>query len=81
MMIVPWAHDQPDNAERCRRLGVSRTVWRNQYKGALVARELDRLLGDPSYASTARNIANKLAQEDGVRTAVDELEACLRVHG
>ena len=31
MMIVPWAHDQPDNAERCRKLGVSRTVWRKLY--------------------------------------------------
>ena len=30
MLVVPWSHDQPDNAERVRRLSVTRVVerWR-----------------------------------------------------
>jgi len=74
MMIVPWAHDQPDNAERCRKLGVSRTVRRDRYEWERVARELDRLLGDASYAARAREMADGLAEEDGIKAACDELE-------
>jgi UDP:flavonoid glycosyltransferase YjiC (YdhE family) len=75
MMIVPWAHDQPDNAERCRRLGLSRTVRRDRYRSPIVAGELDRLLRDARYAARAREIGSQLAREDGVKAACDELEA------
>jgi UDP:flavonoid glycosyltransferase YjiC (YdhE family) len=74
-MVVPWAHDQPDNAERCRRLGLSRTVSRDQYKWETVARELDRLLGDARYASRAREMAERLAEEDGLGAACSALFA------
>ena len=66
-IVVPWAHDQPDNAARCRRLGLARTVRRDNYKWEVVARELDRLLGDRAYASRARELADRLAEEDGLR--------------
>ncbi len=75
MMTVPWAHDQPDNAERCRRLGVSRTVWRNAYRSENVARELNRLLNDQAYQNNARAIADRLAGENGLKAACDALEA------
>ncbi len=74
-MVVPWAHDQPDNAERCRRLGLSRTLRRDKYKWEVVARELDRLLGDVRYASRAREMADRLAEEDGVNAACSALFA------
>ena len=75
MIIVPWAHDQPDNAERCRKLGVSRTVWRNVYRSANVARQLERLLSDASYQDNAYTIANRLRGEDGLKAACDKLES------
>lgn len=75
MMIVPWAHDQPDNAERCRKLGVSRTIWRNSYRSGLVAREVDRLLTDKTCQVKARTIASCLADEDGLKAACNALEA------
>jgi UDP:flavonoid glycosyltransferase YjiC (YdhE family) len=74
MMIVPWAHDQPDNAERCRKLGLSRTVRRSQYRWEVVARELDRLLGDAQYANRAREMAERLAVENGLHAACDALD-------
>jgi rhamnosyltransferase subunit B len=73
MLIVPWAHDQPDNAERCRRLGLSRTASRDNYKSRVVAKELERLLGDARYSRQAREMAANLAGEDGVEAACDEL--------
>ena len=71
MIIVPWSHDQPDNAERCLKLGVSRTIDRSGYSAAAVAKELDRLLKEPSYAAKATEIAEKLNGEDGLRVAAD----------
>ncbi len=32
MLIVPWAHDQPDNAERIRRIGAGRWLRRDHYR-------------------------------------------------
>jgi len=75
MMIVPWAHDQPDNAERCRQLGVSRTIWRNTYRSAKVAQELQQLLSSPSDSNNAQKIAGRLSTEDGLRSACDAIEA------
>jgi UDP:flavonoid glycosyltransferase YjiC (YdhE family) len=74
-IVVPWAHDQPDNAARCRRLGLARTVRRDNYKWEVAARELDRLLGDARYASRAREMADRLAEEDGVSAACSALFA------
>ena len=74
MLIMPYSHDQPDNARRMRRLKVARVIQRNDYKPSRVARKVKAILEEPEFALRARNIAEKLAQEDGVRTACDALE-------
>ena len=73
----PPAHDQPDNADRLTRLGVTRTLYRKRYSSERAATELGQLLGDPSYARRASAISQTVRQEDGVRTACDALEALL----
>jgi hypothetical protein len=42
MLIVPRAHDQPDNAARAARLGISRTIPAQRYTADRAAAELDR---------------------------------------
>ena len=74
MLIMPYSHDQPDNARRMRRLGVSRTIQKSAYTPARVAKELEALLGDSAYAGRSREVAHRLAKEDGVKTACDALE-------
>jgi UDP:flavonoid glycosyltransferase YjiC (YdhE family) len=44
MLVVPFAHDQPDNGMRVERLGVARNLAREQYQGERVASELKELL-------------------------------------
>lgn len=39
-IVVPYIGDQPDNAARVERLGTSRTIPRDQYSAARVAKEL-----------------------------------------
>jgi UDP:flavonoid glycosyltransferase YjiC (YdhE family) len=78
MIVVPWSHDQPDNARRVVRLGVARTIPRAKYGAGRLATELGELLRHQSYANAAEQSAAELAKEDGVRSACDGLEAALR---
>jgi UDP:flavonoid glycosyltransferase YjiC (YdhE family) len=73
-LVMPCAWDQPDNAERARRLGISRTITRNRYVSHRVSTELRLLLDDPAYSQRASEIAAKVRQEEGARAACDALE-------
>lgn len=77
MIVVPWSHDQPDNARRVVRLGAGKMIPRGKYRAARVARELHALLSGASYAGSAAWCAAELAKEDAVRTACEGLEAQL----
>jgi UDP:flavonoid glycosyltransferase YjiC (YdhE family) len=77
MLVMPYAHDQPDNAERVVRLGVARTIPRQRYTAERAARELQRLLDTPSYSERAREVGRLVREEDGVRAACDALEAVI----
>jgi len=80
MLIMPYGHDQPDNAARARRLGIARTISRRDFKVDRVAAELRRLLDEPRYAERATAISRELHAEDGTRNAVDAIEALLARH-
>jgi UDP:flavonoid glycosyltransferase YjiC (YdhE family) len=73
MLIMPYSHDQPDNARRMRRLGVAESITKKGYTPAKVARRLKAMLADPNYGETARNVAQQLGHEDGVGAACDAL--------
>jgi rhamnosyltransferase subunit B len=74
MLIMPYSHDQPDNARRMNRLGVARVVQRSSYKPWRVARLVKAMLADPEYGQKAQSVAQTMAREDGVKTACDALE-------
>jgi UDP:flavonoid glycosyltransferase YjiC (YdhE family) len=77
MLVVPWSHDQPDNADRIQRLGVGRSLKRSKYNARNAAGELKRLLHDERYAATANKVGAKIAGEDGVSAACNVIEAAL----
>lgn len=77
MLVMPYAHDQPDNADRVTRLGIARTIPRRRYTPERAAAELHALLDDPNYAQRAAKIGEQVRQEDGVRAACDALETLL----
>jgi rhamnosyltransferase subunit B len=76
-LVVPFAHDQPDNAARLVRMGFARSVSRHQYTTTRVAAELRKLLNDSRYTKRASDIGKQVRQEDGVRTACDAIEELL----
>jgi len=74
MLIMPYSHDQPDNARRMRRLGVARVIHRNYYTPPRAAHKIREMLAQPAYAEHALEVKRQLDREDGVRTACDALE-------
>jgi UDP:flavonoid glycosyltransferase YjiC (YdhE family) len=77
MLVMPYAHDQPDNAERLRRLGIARTISRERYNARRAAAELRRLLDDPLYSQRASQVERQMRDENGVAVACDALESLL----
>jgi rhamnosyltransferase subunit B len=78
MLVVPFSHDQPDNAMRAERLGVARTVARNDYRAERAASALKALLERPEYSASASKVAEAISTEDGVGAACDALESIAR---
>lgn len=75
---MPYAHDQPDNADRLTRLGIARTIPRHRYTPACAAAELRHLLDNPAYSQRASQVAEQLQQDNGVQAACDALVALLQ---
>lgn len=75
MLVMPYSHDQPDNARRVRRLGVARVIRRANYTPVRVARKLQSMLQEAEYERRAQEIQKQLQQENGIKSACDALEA------
>jgi UDP:flavonoid glycosyltransferase YjiC (YdhE family) len=74
MVIVPYAHDQPDNALRVARLGISKTVRRRDYSAGSARRALEALLTDAMVPGRCAAVKEQLAHEDGAGRAASEIE-------
>ncbi len=77
-LIMPYSHDQPDNAARVQRLGTSCTISREQYSASRVVKKLSELLENPSYAAEAAEIGRIVQAENGVSVACDAIETQLK---
>ena len=71
MIVVPFSHDQPDNANRVARLGVARVVPRGRYRADRVADALGALRGLEAQAAL---VGRAVSSEDGAAAACENLE-------
>ncbi len=78
MVIVPFSHDQPDNAARCERLGIAAVVPRRQASAARLAAALRRVLDDPAVTQRAAAAGAGTRAEHGAATAADAIERVLK---
>jgi len=78
MLIVPFAHDQFDNAARIARLGVGRTLPRAETRIAPLAAALSALLADTALAARSRTMGDRIRAEDAPALAAAALEGLLR---
>jgi UDP:flavonoid glycosyltransferase YjiC (YdhE family) len=75
MLVVPFAHDQFDNAERVRRLGVAKVVSRSRYSASTAEATLHSLLENDAYKQPAFDVSQIIREERGkavAALAIDE---------
>jgi UDP:flavonoid glycosyltransferase YjiC (YdhE family) len=77
-LIMPYGHDQADNAWRASQLGVAKVISRRNYRAATAQKAIDHILHDPSYVQSASGIARAIAQERGAIVAADLVEETLQ---
>ena len=77
-LIMPFSHDQPDNAARCERIGVGRTISRDKYTAETAAKQLRELLNDESYKLNALEAGKIVKAEHGTTIACDAIESVLK---
>ncbi len=73
-LVVPMAHDQPDNALRLRRLGVGDFLLPKHYRTGAVRRRLTRLMASESVHDNCRRRAADLAANPPLEQACDLIE-------
>ncbi|MDQ4123370.1 MAG: glycosyltransferase [Acidobacteriota bacterium] len=76
-LIMPFSHDQFDNAARCVRLGVAETIVRESYNASRAVEKLKKLLTEASYKKRALEVKNVVEAENGVKSACDAIENIL----
>jgi rhamnosyltransferase subunit B len=79
MLVMPYSHDQPDNAQRVRRLGIAGVIRREDYTAERAARRIRRILEHPRFAARASQIGAQVRQENGLQGACDALETLGRI--
>ncbi len=62
-LVMPLAHDQPDNADRLRRIGAGDFLRKRRFTARNVAAALQRLLTDPVVADRCAKLALRLRHE------------------
>ncbi len=73
-LVMPMAHDQPDNARRLERLGVGASLRPANFSARNVTRQLAQLLNDPAVLSQAKGLSLRLRSHDGINETVDLIE-------
>lgn len=77
-VIVPFSHDQPDNAARCRRAGAAEIIGRDSYTAKTAAAAIRTVLSNPGYRQAASDLKAIVDSENGTSTACDAIEKVLR---
>lgn len=80
-VIVPFSHDQPDNANRVSRLGLGRRILPKHLDGGSLARALEALLESDDTKARLREAAAWCASSDGISDACDKIERAAALGG
>lgn len=73
-LVMAMAHDQPDNANRLRRLGVGMGITPRQFKGPRVAECLKHLLESPGVAAHCADCAHRMQDDPRSEALLDWIE-------
>ncbi len=74
-IVMPFAHDQYDNADRIKRIGAGTVLRKKHLSISTLSRALEEILGDKDILGNAEKIGQTVRSEDGVKNACDAIEA------
>jgi rhamnosyltransferase subunit B len=74
-VVVPYSHDQPDNADRLTRLGVALTVSRRALTRSTLTHAIQQLLSDPTARTRARDVQTQVLSAGGIQEAARQCVA------
>jgi UDP:flavonoid glycosyltransferase YjiC (YdhE family) len=72
--VTPFNHDQPDNAERVRRIGAGRTAWAKGLTARKMVGHLRSLLASKEIASRCRELAGRIDGPRAIQETCDLVE-------
>lgn len=73
-LIIPRAHDQPDNAARLERLGVGAHLRYKDFSGMAAAQKLRALLANPATAAACQRMQEKVRQDNSLSSLCEWAE-------
>lgn len=73
-LLIPRAHDQPDNAARLIRMGVAEKAEPGRYKAPRVAMKLGELLNSPDVKTHCKEIASRFCGIDPIGETCELIE-------
>ena len=79
LVCIPLVGDQPDNAARVVARGAGLRVPADAPPGRM-REAIQRVVTDPSFRQAAQQLATKMAGEDPVQAAVDEIVSLTEKH-
>jgi UDP:flavonoid glycosyltransferase YjiC (YdhE family) len=66
-LIMPMAHDQPDNAQRVARLGAGSYLWPSDFNASNLAKALAKITGDTVMRSRCAEIKSLIDRGETAR--------------
>lgn len=76
-LIMPMSHDQFDNANRVRRLGVGDEIARSRFTAARLCEMVPKLLDSSEVEKSCQKIRQRFTGRGGIEQAVDIIESDL----
>jgi rhamnosyltransferase subunit B len=73
-VLMPLAHDQFDNAQRVRTLGIGDSIPANRFSRERLSKLLCRLFNEPEFASNCQTIAKRLTARNGLKRSAWAIE-------
>src|SRR5207244_6050782 len=74
-LMMPMSYEQPENAKRLGRMGISRSLRPARFHGPALTKHLNYLLNTPQVTARCRAMAATFPSGDPVKTTCDALEA------
>ena len=74
-LMVPHAHDQPDNAARVQKLGLGKCIYPEKYRGPAAALLLKELLTDSQIMARCKQFAGCIDSDAALARSCELIES------